>query len=60
MVAADGLPLIEDVGGVSGYLDFIKGIHGLDSDIYDDKEDSLKWAKGQGWTGKIGNIRTLL
>ena len=60
VVAADGLPLIEDVGGVSGYLDFIKGIHGLDSERYDDKEDSLKWAKGQGWTGKIGNIRTLL
>lgn len=60
VVAADGLPLVEDVGGVYGYMDFLKGINGLDSDMYDDKKESLKWAKGQGWTGKIGNIKTLL
>ena len=60
VVAADGLSLVEDVGGVYGYMDFLKGINGLDSDMYDDKKESLKWAKGQGWTGKIGNIKTLL
>ena len=60
VIAADGLPLIEDVGGVYGYIDFLKGINGLDSEMYEDKKDYLIWAKNNGWPGKIGNLRTLL
>ncbi|MCQ2772952.1 MAG: plasmid pRiA4b ORF-3 family protein, partial [Bacilli bacterium] len=48
LLAADGLPLVEDVGGVHGYLDFLKG-----EGMYEDKEESLEWAEGQGWENKI-------
>lgn len=55
VIAADGLPLIEDVGGVYGFIEFLKG-----EGMYEDKEESLLWAKGNGWSGKIGNLKTLL
>lgn len=59
-IAADGLPLVEDVGGVYGYIEFLKGINGLGSRMYEDKQESIAWAKGNGWPGKIGNLKTLL
>lgn len=55
VIAADGLPLIEDVGGPYGFMEFLKG-----EGMYEDREESLAWAKGNGWTGKIGNLKTLL
>lgn len=55
VIAADGLPLIEDVGGVYGFIDFFKG-----DEMYEDEEESLDWARGNGWSGKMGNLKTLL
>lgn len=55
-VAADGLNVVDDCGGLYGYLDMLRTING------DDKEeaDSMKeWARGLGWTGrksKPGNM----
>ncbi len=60
VIAADGLPLVEDVGGEYGYMEFLKGIHGLGNGVYANKKESLQWAKGNGWSGKIGNLKTLL
>lgn len=60
VIAADGLPLVEDVGGGYGFNEFLKGINGLGSSMYDDKKESLAWAKGNGWSGKIGNLKTML
>lgn len=56
-IHAEGLPLIEDVGGPGGFFDLLRTIHG------EDKEEAAgyrTWAKGQGWTGTIGKAETLL
>ena len=57
--ALDGLPLVEDVGGVKGYTDFLRGINGLPSDMYEDKEERLAWAKSLGWKSRV-HKKTLL
>lgn len=45
-VHAEGVPLVEDVGGIDGFLDFIRTIHGEDAE----KAASLRtWARGLGW-----------
>ena len=53
VLALDGLPLVEDVGGIHGYIDFLRGINGLPSDMYEDKEESLAWAKSMGWKSRV-------
>ncbi len=60
VIAADGLPLVEDVGGEYGYMEFLKGINGQGSGLYENEKESLQWAKGNGWSEKIGNLKTLL
>ncbi len=55
VIAADGLPLIEDVGGEYGYIDFFKG-----EEMYEEREESLDWAIGNGWKGKMCNLKTIL
>ena len=48
-IAADGLDLIDDVGGVHGFCDFLLSIReGTDEEKLEMKE----WAAGQGWTGR--------
>ena len=45
-VQAEGIPLVEDVGGIDGFLDFIRTIHREDSE----EAASLRtWARGLGW-----------
>ena len=71
-IAADGLPLVDDAGGVTGYINFLRAINpsaekehwgGKDSmpdnGPYDNKADSLRWAKSLGWKDKV-NLETLL
>ena len=60
VIAADGLPLIEDVGGADGYADFLRCINGQPSDRYEDKKECLAWAKENGWSRKIGDLKTIL
>ena len=59
-VSMDGLNLVEDVGGLHGFLDFLRGIHGEDSDLYDDPKGSKEWAKSLGWTGKMSKPENVL
>ena len=48
-ISADGLPVLDDVGGIHGYCDFLKELHeGSD----EEREEMRDWAKGQGWTGR--------
>ncbi len=54
-IAQDGLPLIDDVGGVYGFADFLN-CEGL----YEDKEERNEWAQDSGWTGKMKSIKSLL
>ncbi len=64
-IAADGLPLVDDAGGISGYIRFLRSLHPAeekeywgkentpDNWAYETKTGSLKWAKSLGWKEKI-------
>lgn len=47
---ADGHNVMDDVGGISGLLDFYRIINGIDSD---EKAEMREWARGLGWTGRM-------
>ena len=50
-IAIDGLPVMDDVGGISGYCNYLLGIHGIENNgPYKDIEESLGWGKMMGWT----------
>lgn len=48
-IMADGLDVMDDVGGIYGYIEFLKTINGND---IKEKADIFSWAKGMGWTGR--------
>jgi len=70
-IAADGLCLVDDVGGLSGYTRFLRAINPTaekeywgkgnvpDNWSYEDKQSSLEWARGLGWTDRL-NVKRLL
>ncbi len=64
VIAQDGLSVFDDVGGMTGYCEFLKGTYGkgeYDGPYeYGDKKENLEWAKSLGWTGKMCNNRTML
>lgn len=47
---ADGLNVMDDVGGISGLFDFYRIINGDDPD---EKAEMREWARGLGWTGRM-------
>lgn len=56
-VDADGLNLVDDVGGVWGYVDLIRTLHG------DDKEEvqsMREWAESLGWSPKMNKPEKML
>ena len=55
----DGLPVFDDIGGIGGFCDFLKGLHGEENDHGYAKED-LDWAKSLGWNGRINKADKLL
>ena len=55
----DGLPVFDDVGGIGGFCDFLKGLHGEENDHGYAKED-LDWAKNLGWNGRMSKADKLL
>jgi len=57
-VAADGLSVIDDVGGIPGYLDFLTSV--FDENLSEESEDLLMWAKERGWKNKLGSPKCLL
>ena len=48
-IAADGLNVMDDVGGVYGYLEFLLALH---SGEPEEMDDNRNWAAFQGWTGR--------
>lgn len=61
-VVADGLPVLDDVGGARGYSEMLKGIHGEGSGCYD-YDDPLRtkaWARTMGWTGRMSKPENML
>ena len=58
---ADGLPVMDDVGGVYGYCEFLKGIHSKENNgPYDDPKESKEWARSMGWTGRMSKPKNIL
>ena len=56
-IAADGLKVMDDVGGPLGYCEFLTTIHEGD----DDEADEMKeWARGMGWTGRKSKPENML
>ena len=71
-IAADGLPLVDDAGGADGYISFLRALNPSaektywgekermpDNGPYENKTESLRWAKSLGWKDKV-NPKTLL
>lgn len=40
----DGMSLMNDVGGIHGYIDFLRTVHGND---LDEREDMKSWGTGR-------------
>ena len=61
-VSADGLPLLDDVGGIGGYCDFLLGVHGKEcvAHEYNDKEGTIEWGRCQGWNGRMNKPENIL
>lgn len=51
------MSLMDDVGGIHGYIDFLRTNHGNDPD---EKEDMKSWGLWMGWTGRMNKPETLL
>ena len=47
-VEADGYNVFDDVGGVNGFCNFLKGLNGEDND-FGHEPDSYYWANDLGW-----------
>jgi len=70
-IAADGPFLVDDAGGLSGYMRFLRSInptaekeywgrgHVPDNWAYEDKQSSLEWARSLGWTDRV-NVKRML
>ena len=61
-IALDGLPVLDDVGGIGGYCEMLTVIHGKGAVHYDydDPEETKEWARMQGWTGRMNKPDKLL
>lgn len=57
-LAADGLSVVEDVGGVGGYVTFLQTLH--DSKDPDEKANAREWAGSLGWSGRIKQPKNML
>lgn len=56
-IFADGLNIMDDVGGYGGYIDFLKTIHGSDVEAAREMRD---WARWMGWTGRKSKPKNML
>ena len=56
-LALDGMSLMDDVGGIHGYVDFLRTIHEAEPD---ERKELREWAKWMGWNGRMSKPETLL
>ena len=64
VIAQDGLSVFDDVGGLYGYCEFLKGTYGdgeYDGPFeYGNKEENLAWAKMLGWNRRRSGNKNFL
>ncbi len=53
----DCLNVMDDVGGIRGYCEFLQTINGNDKE---EKQAARNWAKAQGWTGRMAKTANIL
>jgi len=46
---SDGINVLDDVGGVYGFVDFLQELHEGEPE---ERESYKEWSSGQGWTGR--------
>lgn len=51
-IMADGLNVVDDIGGIGGYIDFLTTINSKDPDDQEEKESLKEWSRSMGWTGR--------
>ena len=56
-VYADGLALLDDVGGIGGFVEMLKTLH---SDNKEEAESMREWANNQGWFGRSVKVENML
>lgn len=60
-IEADGLPVLDDVGGIGGYTDMLVTMNEKKGGKYTDEAREIKeWAREMGWTGRKHNPKTIL
>ena len=62
-MAVDGLPVMDDVGGIRGYcelLEVVKGKEETGMGVFESKEDAKEWARMMGWTGRMSKEENIL
>lgn len=62
-VAADGLPVMDDVGGIRGYCELLKVVKGKEESsvsAFENKEDAKDWTRMMGWTGWMSKAENIL
>ena len=57
-LAADGLPVFDDIGGIWGYIDFLSILHNSEDEV--EKEDMREHARSLGWTGRMPKPQNIL
>ena len=56
-IASDGMNLVDDCGGIYGFLRMLRTINGKDKD---EARDMKEWARSLGWTGRIYKPENML
>lgn len=56
-IYADGVTVLDDVGGIGGFIEMLKTLHGNDKE---EAESMREWAYGQGWQGKAVKVEKML
>ena len=56
-IAADGISVLDDVGGIGGFHDMLKVLEDGDPE---EKEETMNWAGSLGWTGRIDKPEDML
>ena len=58
-IDVDGMCVFDDVGGIHGFCEFLKGLHGIEND-HGYVEEDIEWAKSLGWRPVMPKAETIL
>lgn len=59
-ISADGLPVLDDVGGIGGYCNLLLALHEQDNSQFKNAEEAKEWSSGMGWNGRMNKPEKML